>query len=100
MRMLSPEISAAEKFAGDDHDLEQLLRGALTGTSSVTDGLLQESSLKCTIEVVRKLSKYQVGIYALAAASIEQERPGITEAALLVLRTMDSKKAQTKEMRT
>lgn len=99
MRFLSPESLAAEKFAGEDYDLDQLLNSALSHTSSIADGRIPESSLKCAIEVVRKLSKYQVGIYALAAASIEQERPGITEAALLVLRTMDSKKAQAKEPR-
>lgn len=96
MRFLSPESLAAEKFAGDDDDLCELLNSALSHTSGIADGQIAESYLKCAIEVVRKLSKYQVGIYALAAASIEKDRSGITEAALKVLRTMENKKATAK----
>ena len=91
-KLITPENIAAEKFSFGDDDFEDALCSLLNYTSSLaTNEALKEASLSLCVEQIRKLSKFQIGFYALACASMEQAVSGMTEAATLVLNTMIKK---------
>lgn len=96
-KKIDPEHVAAAAFSSGDEDFETRLLKILRLTKSITtegsDPLRGASLGRCIIEI-HKLSKFQVGLYALACASMKKEVSGMTEAAKLVINTaitMDEK---------
>lgn len=88
-KIITPERAAAEKFSFGDEDFEESLGSLLSYTSSLaTNPALKDSSLSLCVEQIRKLSKFQIGFYGMACASMEKEIAGMTDAATLVLNTM------------
>lgn len=88
-KIITPERAAAEKFSFGDEDFEESLGSLLSYTSSLaTNPTLKDASLSLCVEQIRKLSKFQIGFYGMACASMEKEIAGMTDAATLVLNTM------------
>lgn len=90
LKMTNPENVAAAAFSSGDEILEDHLTKLLSFTNSLATedtASLRGASLDLCIIQLRKLSKFQIGLYALACASMEKEVSGMTEAATLVINT-------------
>lgn len=88
-KIVTPERIAAEKFSFGDEDFEEALGSLLSQTSSLASNpALKDASLSLCVQQIRKLSKFQIGFYGMACASMEKEIAGMTDAATLVLNTM------------
>ena len=90
LKMINPENVAAAAFSSGDEDFEERLTKLLSFTKSMATeetASLRGASLDLCIREIRKLPKFQIGLYALACASMEKEVSGMTEAARLVFNT-------------
>lgn len=90
LKMINPENVAAAAFSSGDEDFEERLTKLLSFTKSMATeetASLRGASLDLCIREIRKLPKLQIGLYALACASMEKEVSGMTEAATLVFNT-------------